>query len=235
VKYYKIDSRRVSFREYWHIAHGMGIFIGWINKVLRRRIALASGMPEPQPFRDKVIERESLPPLMMKRFDGAAEDLRRLGFDQFWLYGAKEKLTGGISCGMVALHPAKTATAKVIYALFRGREVQVTIFQSELADGTILATGNKKRDFNPLPGVIVQRHVGESAAGLWKRHQGRIEALPSRNPPIMFAGLEQVAAFEDKLVQKSYDDKIRRGIWIEMTDAEVAALRAQRVPPPLRE
>ena len=42
-----------------------------------------------------------------------------------------------------------------------------------------------------------------------------------------FASLDDVADFEDKLVQENYDDKIKRGIWVEMTEAEVAVLRAQ--------
>jgi hypothetical protein len=157
-----------------------------------------------------------------------------LGFDQFWLSGAKNSLTGGISHGLVALHPAKTTIAKVLYALFRTREVQVTMFESKLANGTILGTTNKRRDFDPQPGVIIERHVGERAASLWQRHQKKLKALPADNPPVMFGGFEQVAAFEDKLVRDIYDNKIRRGIWVEMTEAEVAALRAKRLPPPLR-
>jgi len=93
MKYYKTDSRRISFREYWHISR-KGFLFGWLNKILGRRLNLTTGIPGPQPFRDKVIARESLPPLMMERFDRAAEDLRRLGFDQFWLFGAKDSLTG---------------------------------------------------------------------------------------------------------------------------------------------
>jgi hypothetical protein len=49
----------------------------------------------------------------------------------------------------------------------------------------------------------------------------------------VFNGLGDVAAFEDKMLHASYDDKIRRGIWVEMTDAEVAALRAKKLPPPI--
>ena len=234
MKYYKTDSRKISFREYWHISRGGGFLIAWLKKILGRRMNLITGIPEPQPFREKIVARDSLPPLMMERFDRATEDLRRLGFDQFWLFGAKDSLTGGISRGLVALHPSQTTIAKVLYALHRTREVQVTVFESELADGTILGTTNKKRDYNPLPGIVVERHVGERPSGLWERHQKKLQALQTGNPPVMFPGLEQVAAFEDKLVRKVYDDKIRRGIWVEMTEAEVAALRAKRMPPPLR-
>jgi len=233
MKYYKTDSRKISFREYWHISR-KGFLIGWLNKILGRRLNLTTGIPGPQPFRDKVIARESLPPLMMERFDRAAEELRRLGFDQFWIYGAKDSLAGGISRGLLALHAAKTTAAKVIYVSFRTRETQTTMLQSGLADGTILGTTNKKQDFNPHAGDLIERQVGAPASVLWERHRQKLEALQTSNPPRIFADFGEVAAFEDALVQKIYEDKIGRGVWVEMTEAEVAALRAKRTPPPLR-
>jgi hypothetical protein len=233
VKYYKTDSRRISFREYWHLSRKRGFLIAWLNKILGRRLNLTTGIPEPQPFRDKIVERESLSPLMLERFDQARADFQRLGFNEFWLFRSPISLTGGISCALLALHPAKTTTGKVIYAAFRTREQQVVTFQSELSDGTILSTTNKRRDFDPPPDAIVERYIGESAAGLWERHQKKLETLQPHNPPVRLADFSQLAAFEDKLIQRSFDDKIRRGIWVEMTDAEVAALRAKRLPPPI--
>jgi hypothetical protein len=50
----------------------------------------------------------------------------------------------------------------------------------------------------------------------------------------MFTGFEQVAAFQDKLVRKVYDKNIRRGVWVEMSEAEIVELRGKRMPPPLR-
>jgi len=233
MKYYKTDSRKISFREYWHISR-KGFLFGWLNKILGRRLNLITGIAGPQPFRDKLMARESLPPLMMERFDRATEELRRLGFDQFWIFGAKDSLTGGIGRGLLALHAAKTTTAKVIYASFRTRETQTTTLQSGLADGTVLATTNKKQDFNSRAGVLIERRVGAPASVLWERHQQKLEALRTSNPPGIFADFGAVADFEDALIQKTYDDRIRRGVWVEMTEAEVAALRAKRTPPPLR-
>jgi hypothetical protein len=53
-------------------------------------------------------------------------------------------------------------------------------------------------------------------------------ALPPGNPPKNLTGFEQVAALEDKLVWKIFDERVRRGIWVEMTDDEIAILRAKR-------
>lgn len=52
--------------------------------------------------------------------------------------------------------------------------------------------------------------------------------LSRNNPALVFSGLEAVAAFQDEILQRIYADKISRGIWVEMTEEEVAALRAKK-------
>jgi hypothetical protein len=228
MKYYKTDSRKISFREYWHVGRGRSFLKGWLNKILRRPMTLPQGIPEPQPFRDKIIDRDSIPAPILERFDKAEKELRQLGFDQFWFYGIKNSLTGGISRGLAALHSSKIAIGNVIYVSVKTRESQVVLFSSDLADGMILLTTNKKRDFDPTPGFFSERRLGASAAVLWGLHQKRLAASLQGNPPKILASFEQVAALEDKKVRKIFDEKLRRGVWVEMTDNEVAALRAKR-------
>ena len=61
----------------------------------------------------------------------------------------------------------------------------------------------------------------------YKLHQDKVAELSRTKTPVTLTGLDDVAAYEDKLIQAVYDDKIERGIWVEMTDEEVAALRAR--------
>jgi len=105
----------------------------------------------------------------------------------------------------------------------------VLAFLSELNDETVLGTTNKKAEFTPPKQSVIQRRVGANAKELWALHQQRLSELNPNIPAKTIVGLDQVAAFEDKTLHRSYEDKVRRGIWVEMTEAEVAALRAKGI------
>lgn len=196
----------------------------------------AKGMPGPQSFISRVVTPETIPKSIFYKLNADVRDLWNVGFDQYWYYTAKQSLTSGVAYGVACLHSSKLTVANAIYVSVKTRERLVIALLSDLADGTMLGTTNKKQEFNPLPGHIAQRKIGASAQELLELHQQKLSALHSKNPARVLAGLNEVAAVEDKLQHQVFDDKIRRGIWVEMTDAEVEALRAQRatafaVPP----
>jgi hypothetical protein len=233
MKYYKTNSRKISFREYWHISRGTGFLIAWFNKAFGIPMNFIAGIPEPQAFRDKIIERNLVPPTIFEKLNSGVLDLQQIEFDEFLFYTLKNSLTTGLGYGVQALHPSHKTMSKVLYVSYKNRERSVLAFLSELNDGTILGTTNKKQDFNTPPKHIIQRRLGASARELWELHQKKLAEMNRSNPPKIFANFDQVAAFEDKFLRMSYDDKIRRGIWVEMTDAEVAASRSKRIPPPI--
>jgi len=232
MKYYKTDSRKITFVEYWRLSH-KGFLVGWLNKILGIPMNLPTGIPEPQPFRDKIIERDCLPPPIIGKLSRGVKDLQEVGFDQFWFYATKNSLTRGFGYGVQALHPSLTTIGKVVYVSYKTRERLALALFSDLSDGTILGTTNKKEDFNDPPRRIIKRKPGANAWELWDLHQKRLTQLNRNNPPKIIADFDQVAAFEDKNLHDAHEDKVRRGIWVEMSDAEVAALRSKRLPPPI--
>ncbi|HEV2695410.1 MAG TPA: hypothetical protein VG347_21120 [Verrucomicrobiae bacterium] len=232
MKYYKTDSRKISYVEYWHLSR-KGFLLGWWNKLIGKQMNLVRGIPGPTPLADRIISAGAVPAEIRHRLEHGISDLRAVGFDQFWYYSSKGSLTGGLSYAVEALHSSRQILAKVIYVFYRNRERTVIYLVSGLPNDTLLATTNKKRDFTPRPGHIVQRKVGADAKYLIDLHQQKLSQLTAGQPALVFNNLEAVTAFEDKFLRESYDHKIRRGTWVEMTEAEVAALRAQRTPPPL--
>ena len=233
MKYYKTDSRKISFIEYWHLTR-KGFLLAWWNKIIGKQMKLARGIPEPQPFYSRIIPADAVPAEIRHRLDHGISDLRQAGFDQFWYYSTKQSLIGGTAYAVQGLHTSRQILAKVIYVFYKTRErFSISLF-SGFPDGIVLATTNKKRDFTPPSAHLVQRQIGADAQSLLARHQRKMFKLTTTTkPPLAFNSLADVAAFEDELLIQSYDDKIRRGVWIEMTEAEVAALRAKKMPPPL--
>jgi hypothetical protein len=231
MKYYKINSRKISFGEYWHISSGSGFLIGWLGKLLGIPISFSKGIPEPQPFRENIIEANAIPPGVLKKLNSAVLDFRQLGFNQFWFYTLKNSLMAGSAYGVQALHSSHRTMGKIIYVSFKTRESFVLGFLCELNDGTIFGSANRKQDFNNPPNFIVQRLPGANASQLWELHQKTLAGFDHNNPPKIIAGFDQVAAFEDKTARLNHEVKIGRGILVEMTEAEVAALRTNKPPP----
>jgi hypothetical protein len=77
------------------------------------------------------------------------------------------------------------------------------------------------------------RDIGASPGRLLELHQRKLTEFSARNPPGTIGNLDQLAALEEKNARTSFDDKVARGIWVEMTPAEVTALRLEKLPPPL--
>jgi len=232
MKYYKTESRKISFREYWHISRGTGFLIGWFNKALGIPMNFIKGIPEPQSFREKIIEAGIVPTKILTKLNYSILDLKQIGFDQFWYYTSKNSLTEGTAYGVQALHPSHKTIGKIVFASFRSRESLVLAFVSELNDGTFRGTTNNRRQFNPPPGYVVSRQVRANAAELWELHQNKLAKLSrGNNPPRTISNLDQVVEFENKTSLMSFEDKVTRGIWVEMTDSEVEAMRAKLFTP----
>jgi len=233
MKYYKTDSRKISYREYWHLSR-KGFWLAWLNKLRGKRMNFIRGIPGPQPLADRLVEPDAMPREILERLAPAVLDLEKLGFNQSWYYTNPQSLTEGVGYGVIGLHSSRCILSKAIYVSYKSRERFIIALVSGFADGTILGTTNKKRDFNSPPRHVVQRRVGADAECLFNLHQKKLARMGRGNRPEMLNGQVEVAAFEDRFMQQSYADKIKRGIWVEMAEAEVTALRAQRgVPPPV--
>jgi hypothetical protein len=232
MKYYRTDSRKISFREYWNISRGGRFPFAALYKILGIPLKLTEGIPEPQPLRDRLIEAAAIPRRALEKLDPAILEFRELGFDQFWFSTQKDSMMIGSGYAVQTLHSSHLAIGKIISASYRTRENFVLAFFSRFKDGTILATTDKEPAFRVLPGYVVQRLPrGTGARRLWELHQKKLAAPRGDIPPDTFANFDQVAAFDDETVRAMYEDKIRRRIWVEMTEAEVAALRSKRQPP----
>src|SRR5438132_13097226 len=104
MKYYKTDSRRISFREYWNISSGFGLIAAWLCKIFGIPLRLTDGIPELVSFRERVIEARLVPSGIAAKLNSGIIDLQKLGFDQFWFYTSKDSLIGGVAYGLQTLH-----------------------------------------------------------------------------------------------------------------------------------
>ena len=169
MKYYKPDSRKISYREYWQVSP-KSFLLAWRNKFLGRQMNLTRGIPEPQPFQSRIIEPATMPSEILERLNSGVRDLQAAGFDQFWYYSSNLSLTGVVSYGATGLHSSRQILAHVIYVAYKARERAVLAMVSGFQDGLVLGTANKKRKFDPPPKYFAQRKLGAGAPELLALH-----------------------------------------------------------------
>jgi hypothetical protein len=232
MKYYKTDSRKASYAEYWHITNTMGGFLlGAFNKFRGKQMNLTKGIPGHTPFREKIIEANIIPPKMLAILDSSVAEIKQLGFYEHWYYTTKNSLTAGNAYGVQAISGDRQSICKVVYVEVKTRQNFSVSFISQLPDKTYYATTNNKKMFNAPPGRKGIRKLGATSGQLWELHQQALKKLAADgNPARVMSNFDQMAEVEDTFMSEMYADRIRRGLWVEMTEAEVNALRT---PPPI--
>jgi len=77
--YYKIDSRKVTLREYWNILPSWKVLIPWLAGRCNVSLLLGSGFGVPT-VREMEVGETGFPPLALTRLQPGLEESRRLGF-----------------------------------------------------------------------------------------------------------------------------------------------------------
>lgn len=131
----------------------------------------------------------------------------------------------GNAFGIEMLHNSGESIGKVIHATFGSLTSLVTVFLSVSDNGKITATTNKKPELNAPPEVDTERMAGFAVAELWQRHLERLSAARTIRAVRRFQGFDDVASFEDEWVKRIFEYQVSRGVWVEMSESEVAALR----------
>jgi hypothetical protein len=232
MKYYKTDSRRISFTEYWHMASTVrGFLLASFNKIIGKQMDFVKGIAEPNSLREKIIPPASIPATILANLDSGIAELKRLGFDQFWYYsGSKESLYSGVGYSVQAMHASRQTIGKIVFIVVKNRQSFSFGFVSQLGDERFYFTTNNRRKFNPAPKHFGLRKLGTTSGQLWNFHRKRLESLNRRGESVKtFADFNDMVESDNLYIKQNFEDKIRRGIWVEMTDAEVAACKAQLV------
>jgi len=94
-------------------------------------------------------------------------------------------------------------------------------------------TSNNKKDIRPPPEYRIQRQLGAGVEELWRLHQTALGKASLSDRPKLILNFDQLAAFEDKITHRSYQDKIARGLWVPMTPEEVEVLKRKRASAPV--
>lgn len=112
--------------------------------------------------------------------------------------------------------------AQLLHARQQQTEESVLAFFTKLADGTYLITSSRRKQMEAPPGAHVERLPGKPAGILLARHRRRVEEAGDA-VPIGAAGLEPMVVEHNNA---EVDFHVERGVYVPMSDYEVAALKA---------
>jgi hypothetical protein len=163
---------------------------------------------------------------------------KQLGFVEQGFKKLKRVLNPGHreNCGINYLDQSRCVFGQLIYnrfympALEREKESVIIAFTA-IYDGEILScTNNMNQAVEPLPNHNVIRIESQDVAFLYQKF---VEELKQRmEQPRRFFDLQALQTWFDANAREIFEDKVRRGLWVRMSDYEVVVAR-RKLPPSL--
>ena len=185
-------------------------------------------------------KREELSDQFWKATLAHREALDRLGFSPCSCRKLKEHLNPAVrdNGGIFYLDNDKMQFARLIYFKRVARsqpEVEVEIiriaFTAAFEAGSLSCT-NEGPAFDSLPDATIVRIPSSDAAVIYKEFSRLIHERPDK--PRTFPSVEAVRQWFDAKQQESFEERVRRGLFVPMTDAEVEVARRRLSQPPAK-
>ena len=224
-KYFKLDSRKVTYGEYWNIVRSVTVLIPWTAKLLNIPMKFGSGIPCIESVRElEVPEGEFLVRARMK-LQPLMDKCTQMGFHspRFFTF---ESMRRDTRISFIALLHPSGATVRLMHTL--GLKVQPpkekvqVVLLSELRDGTFFFTSDQRKQFLSSPGIVANRLIGASAERLLESHLQKLKDLPMSNPPKSVTSVEMLDDVWDRYEKHAREFGLQRGIYVWMTPEEVA-------------
>ncbi len=222
--FYKLDSARVSFREYWWGTPNPLVIIAWILRLLRLRLPGSADDPNVdslEPFR---VSPDQLPEEARGRFHAIHTELQALGFHSpvcYWIHDARNQAD---ICQAVYLHDSGEALARVHYRVWRfPKPAKVYFFPNFLTaftDGTYLVSTAGRRDMLAPAACRENRRVKATATDLWTSHRAALQKellFKTVRPVRQERELLQAVEAHHAVVR---DFHIDRGVFVPMSEEE---------------
>ena len=171
--FYRLDSTRITLKEYWWGMPNPLVLLGWMAKWLR--IRLPGSVDDPpveslEPFR---VDFTELPRDACAEFAPVDEDLRACGFHSPECYWIRDTPRQTDIYQVVYPHESGKAFARVQYRVWNqpkpARQYRSVTFLSRFRDGSWLVSTTAKPDMLAPPSCRVNRKVGARSRGFGRR------------------------------------------------------------------
>jgi Zn-dependent protease len=225
--FYRIDSTRVSYREYWWHTKSPLVLFAWLIRLLRVPVPSSTDDANVEALEPFEVQEADLPEEVKKAFDPLSEELRYLGFRPA-IYHAIPLLFNYTRIYWATFyHQTGRAIARIHNRIWtqpkKPRNRLFPVFITAFRDGGYLSFSAGKPDMLAPPGVDVHYRPGASVSDLWQAHEMALEVERHR-PIILTTNAEQVRAVVHADHAGRRDFHVARGVFVPFIDTNPVPL-----------
>lgn len=236
--FYRTNARAVSIKE---LIRWFGIWrLPLVYLAARFGPRQTTGHWMPQLWKDLECEQRELSDEFWQRTHQHRDAMEKLGFICAGLSKFRTTLnltpnvleTGRISY----LHKNNSYIGIILYRkssvpgpVYKTRDLMIIAFTAVFKDRSLSVTNNKLI-FEPDEDQKVVRILKDDASLLYDEFLKAVQREPEQ--PVVFSDHEQLRQWYDSRQIKSFEMRVKRGLFVKMTDLEIEQAR-RKIPPPL--
>lgn len=227
-RFYKATLAGLTYRELWRLGSWWNATIATVMKRCGYDMVLSQGTPEPVRLEQMRVSPFALRGDIRGALDAMLSPISMMGFARPTYYRLPESLIAGNECaGAVCLHRDNQTFANLVVAQSFNKWRAVTSFVTAYTDGSFFSTGNDKARLIENPENGWRYLPGLHAPELFARHErARQRWEKGRQVRRVSTEAELASALFD-YEQSSYQWHVRRGVYLEMSAAEIESARRQ--------
>lgn len=226
-EYYKLNTRRITLKEYWNIRPSPKVLIPWLGAKLGLRMGTGTSFRRPAMVKEMEVSAEGFSSTARQVLQPVLDQCLSLSFHTPRYFVLETLRQHGRTSSINMLHVSGQFSVRLTHTIMStiSPPIQSTgvYVLSELRDGSWLCTTDQKPKFLSMPGVFVQRLIGANVSQLVAAHRQKIAELPIANPVKTASSQEEMDAVWDRYERASFDFGIKRGLYVPMSPEEVAA------------
>jgi Zn-dependent protease len=228
--FYRIDSRRVTLREYWW-GNPLTVVPAALLKVLGVRISSPTDDPCVETLAPFEVEAHDVPGVVAQRLALSIHQLTSLGFRAPLWHVVDDDVQQAKTYMATLLHPTGRAWARVHSRtwLVHTPPTTKTFFEivSETAPGRFVWSLSAKADLAAPASCTIVRKVNAAPAALWNAHQAALQKAKATSLlPITDA--DALRASAERLHQAVREFHVQRGVFAPLTADEHATAQSFR-------
>ena len=224
-RYYKLDSRKVTYGEYWNVVRSPMVIVPWVAKLLNIPIKFAAGLPDFESVRDLEVSEAEFSARARLKLQPLLDKCLSLGFQspRFFTY---ENMRRDLRTSFIAMLHESGATVRLMHTISANvqppKEKLLVVLLSELTDGTYFCTSSQRKQFISQPSLVANRLVGAGPERLLESHLKRLEEFQYRTPAKRIRSPEELDDLWNRYEKSSREFGMERGRYVWMTPEEIA-------------
>lgn len=223
--FYKLDSTRFSFREYWWGNRSPLVLFKWLAKILRIRLPSSVDDPNVDLLEPFEVSRSELPEEFQEKLDPVEAELAGCGFYSPLYHHLVDRHHSTRHDLATLCHESGQAFVRVqrrVWSFFHPpKEYFFPTFVTEFDDGSYVVSTAGKADMLAPSAFRINRIVGAPARELWKSHQELLDRETSGKSVVPVYGGDDLRDAVERHQSALCDFHVGRGVFVPMSEQEI--------------